>query len=106
MSDTKRDTNPRNLSPESNEHAEKDPMGVFMMSPDGIMRSFGPPPKRIVVDAIGLSPAQIEQTMDMQPWHQETEDKFRGVDGRKVVDHEVLFNPPDEQATEVVEGGV
>lgn len=67
-----------------------------MMSPDGIMRSLGPPPKRIVVDAIDLSPAQIEQTLDMQPWSQEIEDKFRGVDGRKVVDHEVLFNPPDE----------
>lgn len=27
---------------------------------------------------------------------QETDDKFRGVDGRKVVDHQALFHPPDD----------
>jgi hypothetical protein len=66
-----------------------------MLGEDGVMRSFGGPPERVVFDAVGLSPAQIKQRLDMRPWSQEIEDKFRGVDGRKVVDHSALFNPPD-----------
>ena len=30
------------------------------------------------------------------PWTQETEDKFRGVDGRNVVDEEALYQPTDD----------
>ncbi len=33
--------------------------------------------------------------LDLSPWSQEPEDLFRGVDGRKVVDHEALYNPSD-----------
>jgi hypothetical protein len=71
------------------------PEGCLSMCVDGVMRSFGGPPERIVIDAVGLSPAQIKQRLDLFPWSQEKEDLFRGVDGRKVVDHEALYNPPD-----------
>ena len=66
-----------------------------MLGEDGVVRTFGGPPERVVFDAVGLSPAQIKQMLDMQPWSQEIQDTFRGVDGRKVVDHDALFNPPD-----------
>ncbi len=71
------------------------PEGCIKMGDDGVMRSFGGPPERIVIDAVGFSPAQIKRMLDLHPWSQETEDLFRGVDGRKVVDHEALYNPPD-----------
>ncbi len=67
------------------------------MGEDGVMRSFGPSPERIVIDAVGFNPAQIKRTLDqLQPWSHETEDKFRGVDGRIIVDHEALYETPDE----------
>jgi len=65
------------------------------MGDDGVMRSFSGPPERVVLDAVGFSPAQIKATLDLSPWSQEIEDLYRGVDGRKVVDHEALYNPPD-----------
>lgn len=72
--------------------------GCSQLGDDGVLRTFGPPPERIVVDAVGLSPSQIKRMLDTQPgpWSQECEDTFRGVDGRKVVDNEALFNPPDQ----------
>jgi hypothetical protein len=70
------------------------PEGCLKMGDDGVMRSFGGPPERIVIDAVGLSPAQIKHMLDLFPWSQEQEDLFRGVDGRKV-DYEALYNPPD-----------
>jgi len=69
--------------------------GCFTLGSDGVIRSFDGSYERNVIDAAGFSPAQIKQFLDKQPWSQATEDKFRGVDGRKVVDHEALFNPPD-----------
>ncbi|PMD57883.1 uncharacterized protein K444DRAFT_631612 [Hyaloscypha bicolor E] len=69
--------------------------GCMKMGDDGVMRSFGGPPERVVFDAVGFSPAQIKAMLDLQPWSQEIEDLYRGVDGRKVVDHEALYNPPD-----------
>jgi len=70
--------------------------GCFTLGSDGVMRSFDGSYDRNVIDAAGFSPAQIKQFLDMRPWSRETEDKFRGVDGRKVADHEALFNPPDK----------
>ena len=75
---------------------KKSPSGIFMLGDDGVMRSFTGPSTRDVLDAVPLSPAQIKQYLDMRPWTQEAEDRFRGVDGRKVVDHQALFHPPAE----------
>ncbi len=69
--------------------------GCIKLGDDGVMRSFGGPPERVVLDAVGFSPTQIKQMLDTQPWPQEVEDLYRGVDGRKVFDHEALYNPPD-----------
>ena len=52
-------------------------------------------PRRCLLRCRRLEPAQIKQILDTHPWSQEVEDKFRGVDGRKVVDHDALFDPPD-----------
>jgi len=75
---------------------KKRPSGIFMLGSDGVMRSFSGPSTRDVLDAVALSPAQIKQYLDRTSWSQETEDRFRGVDGRKVTSHEALFNPADE----------
>ncbi len=40
---------------------------------------------RNVLDAVALSPAQIKQMLERMPWDQETEERFEGVDGRKVL---------------------
>lgn len=75
-----------------------DPEGVVMLGHDGVMRSFDGTYERNVVDAIGFSPAQIKSFLDRfpEPWTQETEDKFRGVDGRKVIGEEALYHPADD----------
>jgi len=69
---------------------------MYDLGSDGVLRSFSGPYKHDVIDAIGLSPRQIKELLDLKPWSQEIEDKFRGVDGRKVTDHEALFNPPED----------
>ena len=69
------------------------------MDDDGVMRSSGGPPERVVLDAVGFSPAQIKAMLDTQPWPREIEDLYRVVDGRKVVDHEALYNSPDSYRT-------
>lgn len=48
-----------------------------------------------VIDAVGLSPAQIKEWLERRPFDQAKEDKFRGVDGRGV-SKEAMFNPPHE----------
>lgn len=48
-----------------------------------------------VIDAVGLSPAQIKEWLERRPFDQAKEDKFRGVDGRGV-SKEDMFNPPQE----------
>jgi hypothetical protein len=48
-----------------------------------------------VIDAAGLSPAQIKEWLERRPFDQAKEDKFRGVDGRGV-SKEDMFNPPQE----------
>jgi hypothetical protein len=48
-----------------------------------------------VIDAVGLSPAQIKEWLERRPFDQAKEDQFRGVDGRGV-SKEDLFNPPQE----------
>jgi hypothetical protein len=73
---------------------KRDPQGTFFLGSDGVLRSFDGPYEHHVVDAIGLSPTQIKELLDAQPWSQENEDKFRGVDGRKVTDTRALFDPP------------
>jgi hypothetical protein len=69
--------------------------GCIKMGDDGVMRSFGGPPERVVLDTVGFSPAQIKAMLDAQPWPREIGDMYRVVDGRKVVDYEALYNPPD-----------
>jgi hypothetical protein len=69
--------------------------GCFKMGDDGVMRSFGGSPQRVVLDAAGFSPAQIKEMLDRHPWSRKIKDLYRGVDGRKVVDYEALYNPPD-----------
>lgn len=60
------------------------------------MRSFSGPFTRNVIDVMPLSTSQIKDYLDRRPFSQEEEDRFRGVDGPKVVDHEALYNPPME----------
>jgi hypothetical protein len=43
---------------------------------------------------VGLSPAQIKEWLDRRVFDQDTEDKFRGVDGRRV-SREDMFNLPE-----------
>ncbi|PVH76988.1 hypothetical protein DL98DRAFT_517571 [Cadophora sp. DSE1049] len=72
--------------------------GVVMLGHDGVMRSFDGTYDCNVIDAFAFSPAQIKSFLDRfpVPWSQETEDKFRGVDGRNVVGEEALFHPADD----------
>ena len=72
------------------------PEGCSDLFEDGVLRGFDGPFDRNVIDAVGLSPTQIKQMLDMSPWSQEKEDRFRGVDGRKVVDYNALFHPPEQ----------
>ena len=74
---------------------KRDPQGCFQLGGDGVLRSFDGSYDRNVLDAVCFSPSQIKQLLDKMPWSQEKEDEFRGVDGRKVVDHQALFHPPD-----------
>ncbi len=67
---------------------------MFDLPSDGVLRSFDGPYKHNVIEAIGLSPIQIKELLDIQPWSKEIEDRFRGVDGRKVKDIQALFEPP------------
>lgn len=72
------------------------PEGCSDLYGDGVLRSFDGPFERNVIDAVGLSPTQIKQMLDMYPWTQEKEDMYRGVDGRKVTDYNALFHPPEQ----------
>jgi hypothetical protein len=72
------------------------PEGCFELGDDGVLRSFDGSCDRNVIDAVGLSPSQTKQLLDIRPWSQEKEDTFRGVDGRKVVHHQALYDLPDE----------
>jgi len=67
-----------------------------MLGSHGVARTFGPSPEFTVIDAVGLSPSQIKQMLDLFEFSQESEDKFRGVDGRKVTDHKALFEPAED----------
>lgn len=73
----------------------RDPEGCYELGGDGVLRSFDGPYERNVIDAVGLSPYQIKQLLDTRPWSQEQEDKFRGVNGRKIGDYNALFHPLD-----------
>lgn len=66
-----------------------------MLGSDGVMRIFGPYPDFHLIDAVGFGPSQIKQILDLSKWSQENEDKFRGVDARKVTDHKALFEPAE-----------
>ena len=52
-----------------------------------------------VIDAVGLSPTQINEWLERRPFDQATEDKFRGIDGRDV-SKENMFHPPQELVPE------
>ena len=72
---------------------KSDPPGPCMLGSDGVMRTFGPYADFPIIDAVGFSPSQIKQLLDLSEWSQKTKDKFRGVDGREVTDHKALFEP-------------
>lgn len=62
-----------------------------MLCADGVMRIVhylpSPPDQPTdyeIYDAKPMSPEMIKAYLDTRPWRQETEDRFRGVDGRKV----------------------
>lgn len=67
------------------------------------MRSFGPYPDHPILDAVGFSPAQIKQILDLSVWSQETEDKFRGVDGREITSQRGLFDPSENERPKMSE---
>ncbi|KAF7955707.1 hypothetical protein EAE96_004632 [Botrytis aclada] len=80
---------------------KRDPMGMYDLGSDGILRSFSGPYKHDVIDGIGLSPRQIKELLDLKPWSQEKEDRFRGVDGRIVAtDRRRIFEPKGEDRKE------
>jgi hypothetical protein len=55
---------------------KRDPLGMFDLGSDGVLRSFDGPYKHNAIDAIGLSPSQIKELLDARPWSREIEDKF------------------------------
>lgn len=61
---------------------------------DGVMRVWHVDTWEII-DAAGFSPAQIKEMLELSPFDQAIEDKFRGVDGRGV-SKEDMFNPAKE----------
>ncbi|KAK5130447.1 hypothetical protein LTR08_002011 [Meristemomyces frigidus] len=71
---------------------KRDPSGkgIGGLGRDGVWRNFDS--NRQVVDARGLSPAQIKQWLDRTPFEQAVEDAMRGVDGRTVPEEE-MFHP-------------
>ncbi|KAI4952516.1 hypothetical protein J4E91_002988 [Alternaria rosae] len=67
---------------------------------DGVYRVIhylpGPPDQISdyeIYDAKPMSPEMIKAWLDTRPWKQETEDKYRGADGR-TVPQEQWWNPP------------
>jgi hypothetical protein len=73
---------------------KRDPSGkgFSMLCRDGAWRNFDG--SRQIVDARGLSPTQIKEWLDRHPYDKLTEDIFRGVDGRKLSEHD-LFHPDE-----------
>ncbi|TVY83489.1 hypothetical protein LSUE1_G002707 [Lachnellula suecica] len=65
-------------------------MGIYDIGADGILRLLTA--DRDVVVAIALSPRLLKAALDRMPFSQETEDKYRGVDGTKVP-KEQWFHP-------------
>ena len=59
-----------------------DMMGITWLGSDGVFRSFAG--SRVVIDAVPFSSGLIKALLDRLPFDQETEDRFRGVDGRHV----------------------
>jgi hypothetical protein len=85
---------------------KRDPTGkgFSALCRDGAWRNFDR--NRQVVDARGLSPAQIKDWLDRGPFDKSTETTFRGVDGRIVSQHD-LFQPdesvlPKEKSAEQI----
>ncbi|KAG4432858.1 hypothetical protein IFR05_011658 [Cadophora sp. M221] len=76
---------------------KSDPNGVSKLGHDGGILSFDGTDECNGIDTVGLSPVQIKGFLDHLPvpWSQETEDMYRGVDGRDVVGEEARFHPPD-----------
>ncbi|KAI1498858.1 hypothetical protein F5X99DRAFT_392001 [Biscogniauxia marginata] len=74
---------------------ERDPTGkgFSALGVDGVLRTFSA--DYTIVDARGLTPAQIKEMLDSRPWSKDAEDAYRGADGTKV-SQEGLFNPPPE----------
>jgi hypothetical protein len=63
------------------DHVGKD--GVYR-----VLHYLPTPPDQVteieIYDAKPMSPEMIKAYLDMSPWRQEVEDRFRGVDGRTV----------------------
>lgn len=72
---------------------KSDLWGILHLGSDGVLRSLTA--EREVIDAVRLPTRLIQAMLERQPFNQELEDKFRGVDGSNVSD-EQMWHPDRE----------
>ncbi|THZ46690.1 hypothetical protein D6C90_04200 [Aureobasidium pullulans] len=83
-----------NSSTSSHPPWRRDPNGVSHLGRDGVLRSLNAD-RTVVLDVRRLSPEEIKNFAG--PADQATRDALEGVDGRDVVDEEVLWAVPEDQ---------
>lgn len=83
-----------NSSTPSHPPWRRDPNGVSHLGRDGVLRSLNAD-RTVVLDVRRLSPEEIKDIAG--PADQATRDALEGVDGRDVVDEEVLWAVPEDQ---------
>ncbi|THW60736.1 hypothetical protein D6D19_10064 [Aureobasidium pullulans] len=83
-----------NSSTPSHPPWRRDPNGVSHLGRDGVLRSLNAD-RTAVLDVRRLSPEEIKDFAG--PADQATRDGLEGVDGRDVVDEEVLWAVPEDQ---------
>ena len=91
---------PADLAPERKQAAiefgeishamDTDPMGIFLVGEDGMLRSLTA--DRKVIGAAPLEPRHIKAFLDRMPYDPELEKKYRGADGTKIP-QEQWFSP-------------
>ncbi|KAF9892980.1 hypothetical protein FE257_000572 [Aspergillus nanangensis] len=81
------------ILPDFVKHMKRDPSGggFTHLGKDGVLRTVSG--DREVVDARGLTPAEIEFFLKVVPLEPGQKEDFQGVDGMKVTDHDALFHP-------------
>ncbi|THV87178.1 hypothetical protein D6D26_10069 [Aureobasidium pullulans] len=83
-----------NSSTPSHPPWRRDPNGVSHLGRDGVLRSLNAD-RTVVLDVRRLSPEEIKDFAG--PADQATRDTLEGVDGRDVVNEEVLWAVPEDQ---------